>query len=431
MNSSDELIIQELSLYLEQYNGINMYTTVFIIAFGFVGNLLALTVLIYSRNKLPRIIGNNYLILLTVVNTLFLFLQFYVVTYNRMIYHFNMNYKNSYQFLDSSIICCKLLPYFRYAFRLTNTMLTVCFSVERLLAVYCPLQMRTLDTKCAYFFKLSILFSFIVPTYLLFLTELVPNSELDNTIYRKLGIKKSFNFNSLTPLFGDFTCSMSKKNFSLMLKFHILLFLLIFVCYIIIAISIFAIVLRLKNSNNFVFAFRSKATSNSAVAAAASNNENNNPKCSKCSGSGESAKELLEIKTQEMLHIENGINRAPSNSSFSSIELPKKRIKLQLINHRIQNTKMLISISASYVLLNLPYFLVMLASMIFGIREENIVTVMDVAFRLKVWSYVLITEIFQLVNFSVVGLLFFCSGKIFRHHALKFCKKINSLFKRP
>lgn len=454
-NSNDSVIIQELSEFIERYNVINMYTTMFISLVGLVGNLFALVVLVYSRHKLPRIIGKNYLILLTLTNTIFLLIQFYVTTYNRMIYHFRLS--RTFQLLDSNLVVCKLLPYLRYAFRLMNTMLTVCISVERLLAVFRPLQVRSLDVKCAYLFRLAILVSFVLPAYLLFLTELVPNTELDyNNIYTKMGIKKSFNFNSLTPLIGEHTCSIAKKNFALMLTFHILLFSLIFLCYLVIATSIFAIVLRLKRSQNFVFAYKSKApvTIGSdqphlmiSKSATLKNNGDNLP-----SGGESSARELIDVvqttpestRNVEMTiasannNCHNANNRKASDSSFISIDLVRRKNKMKYINNRIQNTKMLTSISISYVLLNLPYFLVMLGSMILSIRsssssstmeEKGMISVADVAFRLKAIGYVLVTEIFQLVNFSVIGLLFFCSGKIFRLHAFKLCK-INLVSKR-
>lgn len=427
MNSSasdSSLVVQELGEYLEHYNVINMYTTLFIIMFGFVGNLLALIILAYSRHKLPRIIGNNYLIMLTICNTLYLLIQFYVGTYNRMIYHFNMDYTATLQFLDTNIVFCKSMPYLKYVTRLMNTMLTVCFSIERLIAVYCPLQMRSLNEKCKCLFKISIIISFTVPIYLLFLTELVPNRETQNIAYQKLGIRNSFNFNSLTPLFGDSTCSVSKKNLPIMLIFHFFLFLIIFLCYVVVAVSILAIVMRVKKSKSFIFAFRSKNPSNSGRMTEAPSTNNNRS----------SSKELLDTKIiQEKIQpMEIQVDdRKTSHSSFTSVEVSKKKSNQIWISHRIQNTKMLTSISISYVLLNLPYFVVMLVSMMVGARSEessnsNIeaLRVRDVAFRLKVWSCVLITEIFQLANFSLVGLLFFCSGKIFRLNAFKLCKKL-------
>lgn len=258
VSSYDNAMLTQLTMYLESYNAINLFTTLFLTVFGILGNLFACVVLLFSKQKLPRIIGVNYLVMLTLINTWFLLVQFYIGTYNRLIYFFDIDYQKSLQFLDSSLVCCKLLPYLRYVTRLMNTMFTLCFSLERLLAVYCPLKMRARETYCSMFFKFSTIVSVIIPSYLIFLTDLVPNSEMASSIYQSYGLKKSFNFNSLTPMFGNYTCSISKNNLSLMLKFHFVMFLIILLSYVVISVSIFAIVLQLKKNNTFIFAYRSK-----------------------------------------------------------------------------------------------------------------------------------------------------------------------------
>ena len=430
INKSKEssAILQDLSSYLESYNAINVYSTLFIIIFGVVANLFSLIILLYSRNSLPRIIGCNYLILLTITNTIYLLLQFYLGTYNRLIYHFQLDYDTSLQFLDSNLVCCKLVPYLRYCARLLNTLLTACFSLERLLAVYCPLQIRSFEAKCSRFFKLAILVSFIIPSYLLFLTELVPNSDED-ALYERFNISKSFSFNSLTPRFGDRTCSVSKSNFVTLMTFHFILLLIILLSYLFISVSILAIVVRLKHCKGFVFAFRSKASCDYDIVLVPPHNSRNSNESQHQHASNQrrSSSQVILEATSKRRNL-TGLN----SNSFSFDVTTRKRRTMFYINHKIQNTKMLTSISVSYVLFNSPYFLAMIYLAIFGIRnvEVFLVSASALEHKIKLQMNLVITEIFQLANFSVTGCLFFCVGRIFRLHAFKFFKKIFSCLRK-
>lgn len=212
-------ILMTTSYLFENANIINMFGGVFLTLIGCMGNILALLILVYSRNRQPRISGVNYLILLTITNTVFLALHFYMSTYNRIVYFFGLDYQSSLLFLDSSTLLCKTLSYMKYSARSLNTMLTVCFCLERLLAVYYPLQMRALDGKCSIIFRVGIIVSFILPSYSLFLTELVANTDTVR-VRSSFNLTASFNFYSLTPSFGQFTCSANSENFKVNLIYN-------------------------------------------------------------------------------------------------------------------------------------------------------------------------------------------------------------------
>ena len=170
--SEESFLLKRINDRLENCSILNMYSNLTLITLGLFANLIALPILVYSKHRTPRIVGINYLILLTISNTLYLVIEFYINTYNRVIYYFDLDYEKSWQLFDSCTFFCKLLPT-----RLVNAMLTVGFSLERLIAVFWPLQMRALKWKFCVFLKSSIAVSIILPIYLPFLV--VTNSELN------------------------------------------------------------------------------------------------------------------------------------------------------------------------------------------------------------------------------------------------------------
>lgn len=415
--------LHDLSNTLDVCNTLNMYSTLFIIIFGCVGNLWALIVLVSSRNNLPRIMGSNYLILLTVTNTIYLFLQFYMATYIRIIQYFNLDYRASLQFFDSSLLVCKTMTYLRYSTRLLNATITVCFSIERMLAVYWPLRIRSLDLKSSLFFKASMIVSFLIPSYSIYYFELVP-SDAANKIHSSLNITRTFNLKAVVPSMGDYSCSTKKVNFKLALKLHFIMFLLVFVAYLVVSISIFAIIMKLKATKRFIFEYRSNKNSFNSTF----NSEEKTQRRS------ERAESLDLMRTEEDCAVYPPVTSrlsADIKAKSSSIKMLNVRKRVRLINHKIHDTKILSSVSISFVLLNTPYLISMLYLLIYALNVDDHTRLspqnMAAKFRLNI--YIVVAEIFQLVNFSVTGFLFYFSGKIFRMHASKLFRKLILLFR--
>lgn len=379
--------LKAVNSYLETLNSFSMFSSLFFTLLGLFGNIFSLVVLVYSRNKQPRIIGSSYLILLTSTNTAFLLIHFYMGTYSRMIYYFKLDYDRSFHFLDSCLVCCKLLIYMKSCTRLTNIVLTTCFSVERLLAVYRPLHIRTFDSKSFVFLRISIVFSFLFPVYQLFFSDLVTLDEPINQAYAKYNLTNGFNINSLTPKHGSNTCAPSKRFYSAFLAFHFLMFLTILLAYFFVGFSILAIVIKLKKNRTHIIAYRSRTRSD--ITSSTSNSTSRN------------------------------------NQSFR-MSLSERVDNLRLINYKIQDTKFLTSISISFVVLNTPYFMIMLFTLAYAIRAYglNRSSAVDLDMQMKIQGSIIVTEVFQLVNFSITGLLFFCAGKIFRFHALKCIQRL-------
>lgn len=404
ISGEEYLVLRRLNEHLETNVAINMYATLVLIVFGLVNNLLSLSILIYSSNKLPRIASSKYLILLTITNTAYLALQFYMGTYIRMIYHFKLDYNRSYHILDSSQAACKILTYLRYSSRILNALLTVGFSLERLVAVYKPFYMRSFDPKSSSLFgNVSIALSFIIPIYSIFLCELVPStSEISSGITNKFNLSRSVNFYSVTPSLGPLTCSASSNNSPTFFRVHFFVVLFVLLCNFVVSVSILAIIAKLKHKRSSILLFfRTNVNVN---------------------------KESMDLnKTEESL-VEKGVGEELIEKSRQS-SLMLRFNSTNLNNSRAHDTKLLGSLSVSFLVFNTPYLIILLYTILFSIRNDfkssyyqystsNLVNI------LRMQSYLTISEIFQLANFSITGLLLFCSGRIFRLHAFKWFKTI-------
>jgi len=174
-----------------------------------------------------------------------------------------------------------------------------------------------------------------------------------------------------------------------------------FLSYLIVSMSILAIVAKLKNRKNYISNNRSKTSLNSS--------RNQLQNCS-----------LIEKFECNAPPLEPNNTRKISEDSYNK--------RLGLINNKMYDTKILSSISISFVLFNTPYFIFMLYVFVYGMKlgDLNRFSVPDLFIKLKVQSYIVLTEILQLLNFSVTGLLFFGSGQVFRFHALQCLRKMIS-----
>lgn len=427
MNSTthDLRTLQEQGKFMEKLNALNMFTTLVLIVFGLAGNVCAFLVLVRSRKRSLRITGSSYLIILTLANVCFLLIQFYIGTYNRIIFYFGIDYKSSLQLLDSNEAFCKILPYLRYSTRFLNAAITACFSLERLFAVYNPLRTRSLRIKCLFSFKLVIVVSFLLPSYSIFFTRLVPVSDQADDMYERFNLTRTFNLYSLTPSLNNFTCSASHEHLKIFIVFHVIFFLTMFLAYLTVSGSLLAIILKLKKSKKvLVYAFRAANSSSNSGENTMSTQEQR----ARLMAASRAASRSWDIYSDILLRRSNSTSLnlvcTPhlllSNSSYRSI---------RLVSSKIHDTKILTSISLSFVLLNLPYFATMFCMFVYVMKLEDIryFAVSDLIAKIRLQTWFLVTEIFQLVNFSVTGLIFFCSGRIFRTHAINFFR---GLFKK-
>lgn len=390
---NDFEILDNLSNLLEFYDILNMYASLFFLVLGFFGNLSALVVLVYARQKLPSIVGVNTLILLTLNNTAFLLIQSYMYTYTRMIFHLGVGKR--FQFFDSIQLVCKMCMYLRYSTRLLNAFTTLCFSLERFVAVYFPLRIRSFNEQFSRCIKISMILSLLIPSYSLYFVELV-SSDASREVHTRFNVTKAFSFNSVVPVISEHTCAATKFKLSLFL--HCLVFIIVFVSYIIVSVCIIAIVAKLKRKQLFRFNYRSPLRNNKPISMGEINTGN------------------TRLETQEEVDNLNSSNE-PSNR--------RCRNQVRVVRIRTYQTKMLSSISLSFILFNTPYIVSILYFLVYTTRVNNMYELLidNLIHKIHLQTLVVKAEVFQLVNFSFTGILFFYSGRIFRIHTVNFIKK--------
>lgn len=301
--------------------------------------------------------------------------------------------------LHSNQFVCKSVFYLTNSIRSMNTMLNVCFSIERLLAVYFPLKIRYLQSKCHLVFKASIFFSFLMPIYFLKYFDLVRTSELQDLNYSKI-----FHYYSLLPPpTGNFTCSVEMENLVDLTKYYSVDISLLLVAYVFVSCSILAIAIRLKRNretNNFMLRFNRNTTTSSSMT------------------------------TIEYIIEESQFNRPMRSFRRDAMSHISLRVRYRLNmpcsirNFRNADTKMLISLSLSYIIFNTPFYIISLYCCNLFLRNEEFFLERNLSSKLELYSYLVVAESFQLFNFSLTSVFFLFNGRIFRLNAFRLLRKI-------
>lgn len=377
-----------------------MYLSLALVIIGCMGNILSFIVFIKSNKRLPKILGFEYLVVLTITNVFYLLIHFYTSTLNRLIYLLKLKSTENFIFqfykFDTNAYVCKSLAYLKYFFRFLNVMLILSFSLERTLAIFYPLKMRIRTLNARFYIKVSFILSLIMPIYLLHLADAIPVSDANKLFLNTNNMNMISNFNlfSLRPTFQNKFCSISDTKVKYLIYFHSVTFIIILSAYMTVCVSIMAIVFKIKSKNkyqSYAYSYRSKKISNGI--------ESNNDQI---------AKDKRKI-------VSNSKTPCSTNARLELYKPLSNTGKQILIKKKFHNTNILLSISISFILLNFPYFLVLLFSFLFS-KNFTAVNEYELVRKLKIKSFLILVELLQLINFSITGFLFYCSGRTFRHH---------------
>jgi len=370
----------------DAYNSINMYASLLLEIFGLFSNSISVMVLLYCKKKSARINSINSLIFFTLTNILFLVFHFYNSTLSRIIYYFNLDktFFMKIHLYESNSAVCKIITYTKLLIRFSNLSIIINFSFKRIFAIYFPIKSFRKDLihkNALLYFLLS--FSVLFPSYILFLYEIVPVNESVRRVTRVFTLK------TMAPILNEKFCSVSDLNEKPYLIFRSISNIFILIGFLFVSFSILLIVLKLKIQSSSISYHRY------------------HPRVS-------------------TVHIDSDLSsRKKSKLSIScshnnSSNKDEKRMSL-FVNQRFHNAKMLSSVSASFILFNFPYFLVMLIALL-KINSFNQINDHEMLLRLFLKRYLIVVEIFQLVNISISGLLLFISGKTFRKHFIIWLK---------
>lgn len=175
-----------------------------------------------------------------------------------------------------------------------------------------------------------------------------------------------------------------------------------------------------------------------------SNNNNNTPNQANSSDS------MINRSSSETKKAKNGSVSKSNKKRSSTIESRKKRSFNKTRDKNSKITTMLLAISASFVLLNFPYFLVwcnyaysrvtrtvaiqtspprsttQISSLLANVTAYQNETVMRIGTAAAVasnqanisFAFLRITEALNLLNYAINGFLYFSTGKLYREHLL-------------
>jgi len=365
-----------------------IYAYTILSTIGILVNLLSFVVIVRAGKKAPRILSKNVLIALTISNSIYLILFWYIFILPKIIkyqqynasnkrrldversLHFGLHNNSSFislpkmtadilnieafYLINSNIFICKIMNYFYKVFLFINSSMTVIFSLERALAINFPIRMRSTKERrrslLKIIFVLVIAYCFVYPTYYLYL------------------------LNIFTMHNGQ-QCRI--QNESLYFKLTIL--------FVLQTLAIPFVLITISNISI-----------------------------------------LVGVERHRRILIKRSLTfRDPSLqiTSFSSASLPSSSLQRPNSFQRsavkkMRLTKILITISASFVLLRLPFFIAWCRFILFKFyitKPFNEEQRNELKRRNEMVDY---TEILQLINYAVTGLLYFATGKSFRQNVL-------------
>jgi hypothetical protein len=155
--------------FLDTANKINLFATILINCIGLIGNTL--TLIIYGQSKYRLNSSNVFILILSIVDSLFLIVHFFEDTIR--------NYKKYYilpttffDIVDTNREVCILTNYFRYVLRSISSYIILAFTLQRYSVVYSPLSSKFKSKKYAWYTCLIITTgSFTVNSWSLFMFD--------------------------------------------------------------------------------------------------------------------------------------------------------------------------------------------------------------------------------------------------------------------
>jgi hypothetical protein len=326
----------ESTEFLNLSKKINLITTVIVIIFGLVGNFV--TILVFSQKRFRTNPSNSYLFILAIIDTLFLVIHFFedtIRTWKDILLSSTTtsnnatsitqttttNFINLINITDQYEISCKLINFLRYSLRLISAYIVVAFTIQRLFIVSKPFAVKYKSKKIANrIIFLIIMISFLLNIWIPFLFELRKNQE----DIQYCDIKKMYR----------------NEYFKLS------------IAYIIIIIIIPILIIMISNLIIISKAFIIKSNRSNILTEINNNNNNEDQK----------SKKKFRLKNRRNATFLNSNSKTKSkNENIKPYYLTEnQRINKENRNAKFSTKKitiLLLIVSFSYVILNLPYLI--------------------------------------------------------------------------
>lgn len=335
----------------------NAFLTIIIVIFGLIGHSITINIYRHTRNRKNS--STVYLLCLAIADSIFLIIHFFedtVRTYQSI--YSDLSFISMINITDKYTIACRLINYIRYVLRFVSAYIIVAFTLKRLLMVYVSTNS---NSKSYAWLTVSVIFLIG-----LFINLWVP-----------------FLFEIQTDENKNLYCDIDKK-----LKteyFHIT------VVYICLIMFIPIVTIFLSNSLIIFKALKANSIQNLSIQQTILVSKN-------------------ELNTKSFLTFNSSLTDDTNNRARSSSILA---IKSYIENkNRNVNTvaKILLWISFSYAVLNLPYFVTW--SLFF--YEVAFQKMTDMVRKNNLFAAVQISELFFILNYSVQFYINYFTSLTFR-----------------
>ncbi len=365
------------------FNYIYIYVCTSLIIIGIIGNIISLKIFMRSGHCQPIIIQRHSLIILTLANTIYLlnFSYFKIVPkllQSNMFSQSTIDFFEKIYLMDTNVLSCKIVLYLLNAATCLNSFITTSFSLERAFVIKFPYLGINLRENHHKNFKLLgiclFAFSLVMPSYTLFMTTvcITENKQISR-------------------------CNVPPEYAAL--YFNMTVFFV--VCTNLIP-SLFIVISNLTIINELIKKSRNEVQRTLRIEEYTEyflTNQNTNLETSNINQRDMRTMTLVEHNHDEFSQLNQSQNKQHNIN---------KRVSSSIVHSNHLATKTLIAISMSFLLLNVPYFVT------WCVYTYNRLSSIEI--RKKLYTYLKITEIFFLINYSIAGYLYFASGKMYREH---------------
>ena len=391
------------SVYLlEMCRIINLFITLLFIILGLIGHII--TIFVFAQDRFRKNSSNVYLLCLAINDAFYLIAHFFedtVKTYRDIFSNEEHSFANLINLIDKYDFACKLLNYFRYVLRFVSAYTIIAFTTQRLSLVYSPFSNKFKTKRSAWLTFLTILcFSLVVNLWVPFLFKLRDDEHLR---------------------YCDVSADWSREYFHITLAY---------ICF----IMLFPIVI-ITVSNSIIISniVRADSNRNKMCSLDPNMNETNNRfygsffSMTTFNRSRASSRQSMpgrnkfsSFRLQDLTQLKTEVQRP----YYLNISQLIGRISRQS-NNSIKLTRLLVFISFSYSLFNLPYLIawfVFYYEMILNMDNKH-----ELAKHNYFYSVLKVVEIFYLLNYGINFYIYCASGSIFRQQ-LKYSSIIFKFF---
>lgn len=363
---------------VEKSTQLNLIATFIVLIFGLIGNYLIIYVFIKKKNRKNS--SHIFLLCLAINDCLFLKIHFFenvLRTFQSLFlsdigfkYHTSLSSLSFFikliNITDKFDIGCRLINYFRYVLRFISAFIIVAFTIQRLIIVSTPFGTRFKSKLCAWNTVLfTVVTSLLINSWVPFLFEIYYDE-----VAQYCDIKQSWKTRYL-----EITVS------------YVILTMLIPISVIFIA-NFMTIVKTIKSDTH-----RSKNL--------------NAHRSSKPNIPSDMKTNLNSSKKNELKFFMKSNNM----KSFYSNNKPKDSKGEIRVNNSKKITRMLMFISLSYAIFNMPYLVIWLIYY----AKMNANPLLDSNVKNYLFSFTRISETLQILNYSLHFYIYCISGATFRN----------------